>query len=202
MAPNPFDQRLERLLAAAAKVFAEKGFHPTTMRDLSRATGMSLAGIYHYVSGKEKLLYLIQERCFERVLAGAEASLRDGHTPAEQIERFIRHHISFFAQHMSEMKVLSHEANSLTGARLVSINALKRRYVELLRGLIVGVDGDLGARTDPQVAAYALFGMMNWIYTWYNPTGPVSPEALAERFAQLFLFGLVSPAPSSASQGD
>jgi AcrR family transcriptional regulator len=202
MTSNPYDQRREQLLATAANVFAEKGFHPTTMRDLSRATGMSLAGIYHYVPGKDELLYLIQQRCFEGVLAGAEQAVREGHTPADRIERFIRHHVSFFARHMSEMKVLSHEANSLTGTRLAGVNGLKRRYVELLRGLIADMDGDPAGRTDPHVAAYALFGMMNWIYNWYNPTGPLPPEALAERFAQLFLFGLASPASSSASQGD
>src|SRR6266481_9842385 len=103
MTSAPFDERLEQILATAAKVFAEKGFHPTTMRDLSRATGMSLAGIYHYVEGKDELLYLIQERCFDRVLAGAERAVREGQAPAEQLERFIRHHVSFFAEHMSEM---------------------------------------------------------------------------------------------------
>ena len=71
MTSAPFDQRLEQILATAAKVFADKGFHPTTMRDLSRSTGMSLAGLYHYISGKDELLYLIQQRCFAGVLAGA-----------------------------------------------------------------------------------------------------------------------------------
>jgi hypothetical protein len=99
---------------------------------------------------------------------------------------------------MSEMKVLSHEANSLTGKRLDAINTLKRRYVDLLRGLIVAVEADRAA--DSHVSAYALFGMMNWIYNWYNPAGPLPPEALAERFAQLFIFGLSTPA-HTASQG-
>src|SRR2546425_1382119 len=151
MASKPFDERLERLLAVAAKVFADKGFHPTTMRDLSRATGMSLAGLYHYVSGKDELLFLIQERSFTRVLAGAESAVRQGMAPTDRLERFIRHHVSFFARHMSEMKVLSHEANSLTGAKLGGINALKRQYVGLLRGLIADVDGDGPGRLDPQV---------------------------------------------------
>ena len=198
MTATSFDGRLEQILATAAKVFAEKGFHPTTMRDLSRATGMSLAGLYHYISGKDELLFLIQTRSFSGVLAGAEASITGGRTPAERLERFIKHHVSFFAGHMSEMKVLSHEANSLTGERLDAINALKRRYVDLLRGLIDDVEADRTA--DSHVSAYALFGMMNWIYNWYNPAGPLPPEALAERFAQLFISGLSTPA-HTASQG-
>ena len=162
---------------------------------------MSLAGIYHYVSGKDELLYLIQQRCFAAVLAGAQAAVAGGHGPHDRLERFIRHHVSFFASHMSEMKVLSHEANSLGGARLADINALKRRYVELLRSLVADVEGS-GTAEDPQIAAYALFGMMNWIYTWYHPDGPTTPEALADRFAQIFLTGVAAPSSSPAPQGD
>ena len=201
MTSAPFDDRLEQILATAAKVFADKGFHPTTMRDLSRATGMSLAGLYHYIPGKDELLYLVQERCFARVLEGAQSAVAEGHSPTDRLERFIRHHVSFFAHHMSEMKVLSHEANSLAGERLADLNALKRRYVEMLLGLIIDIDGEQAGRADPHVAAYALFGMMNWIYNWYNPAGPVVPAALAERFAQLFLFGLTNTTPSTAPHG-
>ena len=201
MTSAPFDQRLERILATAAKVFADKGFHPTTMRDLSRATGMSLAGLYHYISGKDDLLFLIQQRCFADVLAGAEAAVSENHAPTERLERFIRHHVDFFTRHMNEMKVLSHEANSLTGERRATINALKKRYEALLRELIVSTAGGQESAVDPQISAYALFGMMNWIYNWYNPAGPLPPEAIADRFAQIFLYGLTTPAHTTASHG-
>ena len=199
MATVPYDERLERLLSIAARVFADQGYHATTMRDLSRATGMSLAGMYYYVQGKDQLLFLIQERCFQRVLAGANAALAEATTPAERVTRFIEHHVGFFTSHMSEMKVLSHEARSLTGSRLDKITRLKRRYVDLLAGLIAELDAG-ESRRDPRVAAYALFGMMNWIYTWYDPKGPVSPDTLAEYFAQLFLTGATG-IPSAVAPG-
>src|SRR6266568_4835176 len=111
---RPYDERLEQLLSRAARVFADRGYHSTTMRDLAGATGMSLAGMYYYVRGKEELLHRIQERCFTRVLAGAERALAllDDADPLERLHAFIRHHVTFFAAHMAEMKVLSHEANS------------------------------------------------------------------------------------------
>lgn len=209
MAAIAYDQRLEHLLRTAARVFAEKGYHATTMRDLARATGMSLAGMYYYVQGKDELLFLIQERCFQQVMAAANAAAAQGAGPADRVTRFIRHHVGFFASHMSEMKVLSHEAKSLTGPRLDKINRLKRRYVDLLAELIAELDdeGDAprsgperGGRPDPRIAAYGLFGMMNWIYTWYDPKGPVSPETLADQFAHLFLTGAMS-SPSAVAQG-
>lgn len=196
----PYDERLDRLLAAAARVFADKGYHATTMRDLARATRMSLAGMYYYVRGKDELLYLIQERCFRRVLDGARTAVAQGATPTERLAHFIRHHVTFFARHMSEMKVLSHEATSLSGRRLDTITRLKRRYVDLLAGLMADLDGSSDARPDPRIAAYALFGMMNWMYTWYDPEGQVSPDALAEHFAQIFLNGAIG-ASSPVAQG-
>jgi AcrR family transcriptional regulator len=196
----PYDERLEHLLSVAARVFADQGYHATTMRELARATGMSLAGMYYYVQGKDQLLFLVQERSFQQVLAGANAALAEGATPAERVTRFIEHHVGFFASHMSEMKVLSHEARSLTKARLDKITRLKRRYVDLLTGLIAQLEPDGTARLDPRLAAYGLFGMMNWIYTWYDPKGPVSPETLADHFAQLFLTGATG-SPSAVAQG-
>lgn len=202
MASLPYDDRLERLLDTAARVFAAKGYHPTTMRDLARATGMSLAGMYYYVQGKDELLFFVQQRCFTRVLAGAEQAVAPVDDPVERLSRFIEHHVTFFARHMSEMKVLSHEAEALSGTRRGEIDRLKRRYVDLLRALIASLDGADLARPDPTVSAYALFGMMNWIYNWYDPRGPVPPETLARHFSSLFLTGAApAPPPSTIPQG-
>src|SRR5262252_8649365 len=99
MRATPYDARLEHLLASAAKTFAAKGYHATTMRDLAKASGMSLAGMYYYVQAKDELLYLIQEGCFTRVLEEAEAALVAVDDPAERLRVFIHHHVTFFARH-------------------------------------------------------------------------------------------------------
>lgn len=193
---RPYDERLDHLLARAAQVFAEKGYHPTTMRDLAAASGMSLAGMYYYVRGKEDLLALIQERCFTRVLAGAERAVgRAGATdPAERLQAFIRHHVTFFAQHMAEMKVLSHEP-----ARGVA--AIKRRYVDLLETLLKDAAPEETA-VDRSAAAYVLFGMMNWIYNWYDPAGKIDPHRLADLIARIFLGGFLEARSPSPVHGD
>src|ERR1051325_893266 len=138
---RPYDERLGQFLSRAAKVFADQGYHSTTMRDLAAATDMSLAGMYYYVRGKEALLHRIQERCFARGLAGAEGVLAGlAHAaPVARLQAFIRHHVTFFAAHMAEMKVLSHEANSLTGERQRKVNTIKRRYVDLLDRLLKAI---------------------------------------------------------------
>ena len=185
---RPYDERLDHLLAQAARVFAEKGYHSTTMRDLAAASGMSLAGMYYYTKGKEDLLDLIQERCFTRVLAGAEQAAAAASDPAERLQAFIRHHVTFFAQHMAEMKVLSHEP-----ARGVA--AIKRRYVDLLERLLKDAAPD-EAPVDRSAAAYVLFGMMNWIYNWYDPRGKLKVSELVDNVTRLFLHGFVAGLPT------
>lgn len=177
-------------MAAAARIFAARGYHRTSMRDLARASRMSLAGMYYYVAGKEDLLLEIQKGSFERVRRGAEEAIAGAATPEEKLQAFIRHHVTFFTSHMDEMKVLSHEAESLTGAPLEEVRRLKRAYVGLCLDLLAGLDEqDGGHRMDRNVAAYTLFGMTNWIYTWYDPAGPVGVEELAESICRLFLNG-------------
>jgi AcrR family transcriptional regulator len=185
-----FDRRRESLLGVAAKVFAARGYHRTTMRDLSRASGMSLAGMYYYVRGKEDLLFEIQRGCFERVRRGAAEAVAGAATPDERLVAFIRHHVTFFAHHMDEMKVLSHEAESLSGPAGEEVTHLKRSYVDLCLALLADLDAHGGGdRPNRLVAAYTLFGMMNWIYTWYDPAGPVGVEELADCIGRLFLNG-------------
>ncbi len=185
----PSDARLDHLLHTAARVFAQSGYHSTSMRGLAAASGMSLAGMYYYVRGKEELLALVQERCFDRVMDGALAALRDLEDPVERLRAFVRHHVLFFAAHMPEMKVLSHEADSLTGPAAHALRSRKKAYSALLADLV----GDVLPDRTPQeraVAAYAVFGMMNWIYTWYRVGGPVTPEELADQLAELALAAL------------
>jgi AcrR family transcriptional regulator len=192
---QPFDQRRDTLFAAAARTFAERGYHATSMRDLARASGFSLAGMYHYVESKQELLFQVQDRCFARVLEGArEASLAPAE-PEIRLRAFITHHVTFFTAHMHEMKVLAHEEDELTGTMRAQIRRRKKEYVGLLEDLLRAVPGP---HADPHIAAYALFGMMNWIYTWYHPGGPTPPADLAEALASLFLDGYIADHPAAA----
>jgi len=185
-----YDERLDHLLTQAARVFAERGFHSTTMRDLAAASGMSLAGMYYYVRGKDELLQLVQERSFTDVLEGARAAVQGGGDPVERLHAFIRHHVEYFASHMPAMKVLSHEANVLTGEGRRRVQAIKRRYVDLLESLLREAAPD-EPPIERNAAAYVLFGMMNWIYNWYDPAGPLDARRLADLIARIFLGGFV-----------
>ena len=185
------DQKLEFILRTAARIFAEKGYHSTSMRDISRATNVSLAGLYHYCKSKEELLFLIQDNCFGRVLERLEKQLKEVEEPVAKLGVFIENHLSFFAANMSEMKVLSHEAESLGGDLHAHVSTRKDTYTKLARQILQEVQ-DLRENKQPidlTVATYALFGMMNWIYNWYDPQGKLKVDDLAQHLMQLFIGG-------------
>ena len=189
-----YDQKLELILRTSARIFAEKSYHSTSMRDISRATGVSLAGLYHYCKSKEDLLFLIQDHCFGRVLERLEQRIRGIGDPFEKLRILIDNHLSFFAANMAEMKVLSHEAESLAGDLHQHVSTKKERYARFARKILREIqERQRGkAHIDLTVATYALFGMMNWIYNWYDPRGKLSVSQLVDNITRLFLTGFLS----------
>ena len=96
-----YDQKLEFILRNAARIFAEKGYHSTSMRDISRETGVSLAGLYYYCRSKEELLFLIQDNCFGHVLERLEQRLREASGGIEKLRLVLENHL-IFARHVGD----------------------------------------------------------------------------------------------------
>jgi TetR/AcrR family transcriptional regulator, cholesterol catabolism regulator len=202
-----YDKKLEHILRTSARIFAEKSYHSTSMRDISRESGVSLAGLYHYCASKEELLFAIQDHCFGRVSERLEERIKPVDDPFEKLRVLIENHLSFFAANMAEMKVLSHEAESLGGDLHKHVSTKKERYARLARKILREIQeaearpsgrAQLAAtsngRVDLTVATYALFGMMNWIYNWYDPAGKLSVHQLVDNITRLFLNGFLSSA--------
>lgn len=188
-----YDEKLMLILRTAAAIFAEKGYHQASIRDISRATGISLSGLYYYVRSKEEILFRIQEHCFETLLENLDRLLARVEEPPRRLRLFVGNHLRFFANNMQEMRVLSHEATALTGDSREIVGALKRRYV----GTCASILKELRPGTDAQelrAATFSLFGMVNWIYTWYHPGRDVPVEELAARMTEIFLNGYLAGA--------
>ena len=182
-----YDEKLESILRTAAEIFAEKGYHQASIRDIARATRVSLSGLYYYFQSKEELLFFVQDHAFGTLLDNLERLLEGVDDPHRRLRLLIENHLRFFVNNMSEMKVLSHEADSLTGDFRSRVNAMKRQLteiaMEILRELRPTKDLDL------RVSTFALFGMMNWLYNWYRPGRDVPVDQLADEMSQLFLGG-------------
>src|SRR5262252_6683363 len=104
-----FKRRLTEILACATEVFCKKGYEGASMRDLSRESGMSLAGLYYYFESKERLLYLIQKHTFATIVQRLKTRLEGVLDPEHQVRVFIQNHLEYFLANQAAMKVLSHE---------------------------------------------------------------------------------------------
>lgn len=186
-----YDDKLALILRTSAAMFADKGYHEASIRDISRATGISLSGLYYYFRSKEELLFLIQDHCFTTLYEDLEQLLVEENDPNRRFLLMVENHLRYFVNNMKEMKVLSHELDSLTGEFRQTVNQIKRRYTDACSGVLEALaPPDSGI--DTRVAVYSLFGMMNWIYNWYHPGRDVPVEELAEDMCQLFLRGYLS----------
>jgi AcrR family transcriptional regulator len=185
-----FDRRLARILVHATHVFCDRGYAAASMRDLSRASGVSLSGLYYYFESKEELLYLIQKHTFTTIVDRLRQRLDEVADPADRIRTFILNHLEYFLANQKAMKVLSHEDDVLKNGFGAEIAAIKREYfricVELLDHYKLARGLDFSSRT----AVLSLFGMMNWIYTWYNPRVDGDATGLARKMGDIFLLGI------------
>lgn len=186
-----FDRQLARVLEHAAQIFCEKGYEGASMRDLSRASGMSLAGLYHYFASKEELLYLIQKHTFRSIIDNLRERLGASTDPEERVRIFVENHLEYFLANKEAMKVLAHEDETLKDARGSEVRAIKREYYRICFDLLEDLKKAKGLQFSGRLAVLSLFGMMNWFYTWHNPRIDANAKALADEMSGIFLYGVL-----------
>jgi AcrR family transcriptional regulator len=185
-----FERQLNKILEHATDVFYQRGYEGASMRDLSRATGMSLAGLYYYFESKEKLLYLIQKHTFNTIIEQLRNRLKEEHHPEARVRIFILNHLEYFLANQKAMKVLSHEDDVLKNGFGAEIAAIKREYYKVCRSLLEELKLQSGVNFDTRIAVLSLFGMINWIYAWHHPKTDADAESLARQMGDIYLHGL------------
>src|SRR5580658_9039904 len=202
-APVPatrFDRRLAQIINHATDVFCKKGYEGASMRDLSRASGMSLAGLYYYFESKERLLFLIQKHTFTTIVQRLKSRLEGVSDPEQQIRIFILNHLEYFLANPASMKVLTHEAEALKNGFASELAAIKRQYYRICVGLLDELKSVRGLQFSTRIAVLSLFGMMNWIYTWHNSRIDADAAALAKDMGDIFLRGLMTSGKTTKSK--
>src|SRR6202165_1538645 len=187
-----FERRLAKILEHATAIFCEKGYEGASMRDLSRSSGMSLAGLYYYFESKEKLLFLIQRHTFSTIVQRLKGRLEGVIDQEERVRIFILNHLEYFLANQQAMKVLSHEADVLKNDFGSEVAAIKREYYRICVGLLEDLKRAQGLEFSTRIAVLSLFGVMNWIYTWHNPRVDADAEHLAGEMGDIFLGGVIN----------
>ncbi len=186
-----YEERFESVLKSAATVFAQRGYQRASIRDLARAAGMSLAGLYYYCKSKEELLFAVCYHSFDVLLRSLHRSLKDVLDPNEQLRVFILNHFEYFLTHVEAMKVVSHEAGMLSGEFDARVTEIKRQYYLRCQQIVQLLLGERDADSPRlRTTTLALFGMINWVYTWYRPGRDEDAKGLADGMTELFLHGV------------
>jgi AcrR family transcriptional regulator len=170
---------------------ARRGYDHTTIRDVSRETGISLAGLYYYFKSKEDLLYQIQHRTFASLLEQQEGLVAGGDAE-EKLRRLVTGHLAFFARNANEMKLCAFELQSLRGEAYKDIEKLRRGYFKLVAGVVRDLAGGDGPRADRRIRHHTLFifGMLNWVFMWFDRRRDGPAQNLAGEMVDLVLPGL------------
>jgi AcrR family transcriptional regulator len=190
----PVDSRQE-ILRTAARLFQQRGYDATSMNDVAAALKLSKGGLYHHFQSKDEILFEIMNHAMditqERVLNPARG-LAD---PEERLRTLIRLHIEVvLSPRDREITVMLHENHPLPPALRRRINARKKEYVHFLENLMAEVQQSRQAKghVSPRAAAFALLGMLNWIYQWYKPEGDLQAHNLAPQFTELIFGGILA----------
>ena len=203
--------RKQKIIEVAATLFCKKGYQSTSLDDVAKEIGISKAGIYHYVSSKDNLLSIIYTQAFEKIFQETYEIGRMDLPPDEKLRRILDNHIkNIIVRDLSMFSVFFSEESQLPEKDFQKIRQEKKRYTRIIEEIIEeGIAQGLFRELDPQLQAYAILGMCNWIYKWYRPErARYDPEVIAENFIALLEAGYLKrgvkevPVPQELSDSE
>jgi AcrR family transcriptional regulator len=184
-----YDRRREQVVADAAKLFAERGFQATSMAELTAATGLAAGGLYHYIDGKDDLLIAICDELLEPLLVQAREIVAGAGRPEQQLRELLRAWLAHIATHLDHMLVFAQERHVIEREpRWASVRAQRKEFEQILDDVLARGEADGSMRfEDRGLALRALLGMVNYAPQWLRPQGRLSPEQIADGYADLLL---------------
>jgi AcrR family transcriptional regulator len=190
----PVDSRQE-ILRTAARLFQQRGYDATSMNDVASALKLSKGGLYHHFQSKDEILFEIMNHAMEITQELVIAPVRRIVGPEERLRALIRLHIEVvLSPRDREITVMLHENHPLPPALRKRINTRKKEYIHFVESLITDVQRGRPAKcaVSPRAAAFALLGMINWIYQWYKPEGDLQANNLVPQFTDLVFGGILA----------
>ncbi len=184
--------RRRQVLDTAARMFFERGYEATTTQDIGAELGLLKGSVYYYINSKQDLLFeIVQEyhqdtrEYFDRILAS------DG-TPMEKLRELIATETAHTATNLTRSSLFYTEWRSLDPERQQTIIAERARHEKAVETWIreAQAAGEVRADTDPRLATFAIFGMVNSVYRWFRPDGRRTAEEIGAEFTELVLSGL------------
>jgi AcrR family transcriptional regulator len=179
-----------RIGKTAAVLFNKKGYLETSMNDIAAKAKMSKGGIYHYFSSKDEILYFILSNYMDLILKDLEQELSKIETKVSKIKFIISRHIDLYTKNLPEAKTLLKEANCLPKNKFKVIAEKQRKYFQIVSSLVWESIEKPVQNEKITALTFLLFGMCNWIYSWYHPKGSITPNELSDLIYDIFMKGM------------
>ena len=190
------DRQRVAILRAAARLFRERGFADTGMRDIAAAADLSAANLYHYFDGKHDLLFYCQDRALDRMLAAVTSAREQSRSAAERLRLVFTAHLQTLLDEI-EGAAAHLQIDSLPPALRGAIVKKRDRYESALRRLIAdGIKSGELVDMPPAIATRAMLGAMNWTVTWFRPEGPETADAVGEVITRFLVRGIAARTPA------
>jgi TetR/AcrR family transcriptional regulator, cholesterol catabolism regulator len=195
MARDTLVDSRQEILRTAARLFQQRGYDATSMNDVAAALKLSKGGLYHHFQSKDEILFEIMNHAMEITEDRVLAPVRGIADPEARLRALIRLHIEVVLSPQDrEITVMLHENHPLPPALRKRINTRKKDYIHFVESLMAEVQRMRQGRNSvsPRAAAFALLGMINWIYQWYKPEGSLQAHNLIPQFTELVFGGILA----------
>jgi AcrR family transcriptional regulator len=188
-------KRQREIIDAAAEIFYKKGYSETSVQDVADAVGILKGSLYYYIDSKEDLLYQALLEVHEDAKAVVTETAALDLPPLDRLRIYIQRHVEYNASNLAKIAVYYHDFGLLTPDREKAIVGQRKFYESFVQSLIKEAQerGEVEPSVDPLLISYAIFGVVNWLYTWYAPTGSATPEYLGRLYAEIIVSGITAP---------
>lgn len=193
--------RRAELVAAAARLFSERGYHGTSMKHLADSLGMLKGSLYAHIGSKEELLYDVVAEGAERFLDRGHAAATMEASASARLEAFLVGHIETAIEHIDAATVFLNEWRYLSDDLRADVQAKRDLYEGLVRGIVTdGISsGEFRADADVAMTARLVLSAGNWIYAWYRPEGSLTSTEIGHRYTELIVRGLETERTNTAA---
>jgi len=185
-------QKSNEVYSVVARLFAHKGYHSTSMREIARELGMNQSSLYHYFKSKEDVLYKLMNDAMDDALATLEGICAADLSPEDKLKRVLGFYTRYYAGDQERLILLVNEKSSLSDEYSQKLVQKERRYVHLFKAIFEELAGHNKVKgVPPSVATFAFLGMVHYTIKWYNKKGAVGLDELADIFVEIFSKGVL-----------
>jgi AcrR family transcriptional regulator len=189
------EARRREVMATATAVFSERGYRAASMNDIATKMGMGKASLYHYVASKEDVLIELYEDVLRENVIAARRIAGSERTALDALAELITDRVAYTCRNRELLRIFFEEEAELPARQQSRLISVRHEYEQTLLEMVARGEaaGEFTLTTTPQIFVNTVLGAANWVYKWYQPEGPLTPEELGAQIAAVLLAGLRNP---------